>query len=156
MCRPVDNGSIIFLERKQSSTPITSLFNSCRCRESCRTIAIKSGPCMFNNTTWTSSTRRVAKTGCRLPQSTSSCGTNLSAYCLWTQDFWVALLYDNDPNFLAIYQTLVQVNKFRTSTSRMNFDATWAIFVFLKVSVWSWFGWHITMGLHGTSMCRKH
>ena len=49
LCKHVENGSITFLGRKQSSTQTTNPYNSYRHKGSCRTITIKSGPHICNS-----------------------------------------------------------------------------------------------------------
>jgi hypothetical protein len=60
LCKPAAIGNIIFLGRRQSSTLIISPCSSCRHKENCRMITIKSGPHTCNNSTSTSSIKHVA------------------------------------------------------------------------------------------------
>jgi hypothetical protein len=58
LCKPAANGDITFLRRRQSSTLIISHYISCRLKENCRMIAIKSGPHTCRNSTSTSSIKQ--------------------------------------------------------------------------------------------------
>jgi hypothetical protein len=60
LCKPVASGDITFLGRRQSSTLIISHCSSCRHKENCRMITIKSGPHTCNNSTSTSSIKQEA------------------------------------------------------------------------------------------------
>jgi hypothetical protein len=55
LCKPAASGDITFWGRRQSSTLITSHYNSCRPKENCRMTAIRSGPHTYNSSTSTSS-----------------------------------------------------------------------------------------------------
>jgi hypothetical protein len=60
LCNPAASGDITFLGRRQSSTLIISHYSSCRHKENCRMIAIKSGPHTCSNSTSTSSIKHEA------------------------------------------------------------------------------------------------
>lgn len=59
-CKLVDNKNIIFWGRIRSYTRVTSLFNLCRHKGSYRMSGIRNSPHTYNNSIWTSNTRRVA------------------------------------------------------------------------------------------------
>jgi hypothetical protein len=58
LCKHLCSGEITFLGRRQSSTLIISHCSSCRCKEKCRMITIKSGPHTCSNYTSTSSIKQ--------------------------------------------------------------------------------------------------
>jgi hypothetical protein len=60
LSKPSTSGDITFLGRIQSSTVIISHCISCRHKENCRMISIKSGPHTCNNSTSTSSIKQEA------------------------------------------------------------------------------------------------
>jgi hypothetical protein len=107
LCKPVASGDITFLGRRQSSTLIISHCSSCRHKENCRMITIKSGPHTCNNSTSTSSIKHEAPmhvVDClsRPPVTTltmvlDSCGHETYG---WPQ------LYETDPDFTTTYQML--------------------------------------------------
>jgi hypothetical protein len=58
LCKFATSGDITFLGRRLSSTLIISHFISCRHKENCRMITIKSDPHTCNNSTSTSSIKQ--------------------------------------------------------------------------------------------------
>ena len=81
----------MFWGRIQSSTQITDPYSSYRHKGSCRTIAIRSGPHIYNSFILTSSTRREATIMFfRLPWLIFDHGGNHHSQILWAREFWLA------------------------------------------------------------------
>ena len=97
LCRLDGNGSIIFWERKWSSTQTTDPCSSYRHKGSCKMIAIRSGPHTCNSFIWTLSTKKAAPTV--LTTVLNSCGH---------ETFNWLLLYKSDPKFGHTYNTLLE------------------------------------------------
>jgi hypothetical protein len=107
LCKPVASGDITFLGRRQSSTLIISHCNSCRHKENCRMIAIKSGPHTCSNSTSTSSIKQEApiksliasadRQSWTLTTVLDSCGHETYG---WPQ------LYETDLDFATTYKML--------------------------------------------------
>ena len=135
---PTNNGSITFLERRLSSTLITSLYSSCKCRENYKMTTIKSGPHICNISTSTSYIRKVAPT--RFPISLVDVQ---SLHLPWWSTH-VAMIPLGGPNFILVIPSLLlpiwqseKAPQLQIIISKMAFYATWVTSTFLQVSVWS-------------------
>jgi hypothetical protein len=107
LCKPIANGDITFLGRRQSSTLIIIHCSSCRHKENCRMTAIKSGPHTCINSTSTSSIKQEAPTASLI--ASADCQSSTLTVVLDScghETFGWPQLYETDPDFATTYQML--------------------------------------------------
>jgi hypothetical protein len=131
LCKPTASGSITFSGRRQSSTLIISHCSSCRHKENCRMITIRSGPHTCSSSTSTSSIKQEVPTeslisstdlqSWTLTMVLDSCGHETSG---WPH------LYETDPDFATPTRCWVQTQLSLISIFRMGCCAIWAISMF--------------------------
>jgi hypothetical protein len=138
MYKPIVNENITLWGQRRSYKLITSLYSSYRHRENCRMTAIKSGPPTCNNSISTSSIRHVS------PIVLLIALVDLLWLHLPLCSIPVDMKHQSGPNFTNKIQTSpphiiswVQMPLSLIFTFRMDYYATWAISVFLQVSMQS-------------------
>ena len=120
LCKLVDNGSITFWGRKQSSIQTTGPCSSYGHKGSCRMIAIKSGPLIMLQTA-----SADHRSWCSPPFST----------LVGTRILIGRFSIRATQNLATLTRHSWGVCKFQIFTSKMHFYVTWDTFVFLQANV---------------------
>jgi hypothetical protein len=136
--KPLFNGNITFLERRQSSTLITSLCSPYIHKVSCKKITIKSGPHTYNSSILTSSIRQ----GAQIVSFTASvdlmwihspsCSIHVGTRHLVGPNFIIDIL--TSPPAI---NSWVHAQMSLIFTFRIDSYAIWNIFLFLQASMQS-------------------